>query len=290
MTMTAILYHANCPDGFGSAWVAKKFLPDAMLEPMSYEDPVPACVDGRVVWLLDFCFKPEQLRELCERAEAVRILDHHHTAVGYLAEVADVITTYDYVTDMPAVMPEHWAWIDQSYSGVGLSQEWFGFHRRWLQNLEDRDLWRFELPYTKDVFAAVTSRPYRLEAWDEIDEMPYQELVAEGRAITRYRDQLIEAAIDGSWTVDIPGIGRIPIAPCPYAIGSDVAGSLAEHLSESGVGAYFMVKQDSVRVGLRARDGGPNVADLAKDLFGGGGHPAASGFEVSREVFESWSM
>jgi hypothetical protein len=287
MTMTHILHHAHCPDGHGSAYVAQKFLPGARIIPVSYGDPIPDSVDGEVVFVLDFCFPPDQLRELVGRAGAVRILDHHHTAVGYLSEVEDIIDVYTDLDDMPAVLSDAWAVIDQTHSGVGLAQRWFGFDRKWLNNIEDRDLWRFHLEHTSDIFAAVTSRPYTIEAWDEIDATPYGELVAEGRAINRYRDQLIESAVKDSWVVDIPGIGPTPVTPCPYSVGSDVAGELAKN-HPGGIGAYFMVKQDTVRFGLRARNGGPNVADLAKELFGGGGHPGASGFEVSREEFNSW--
>jgi hypothetical protein len=288
MTMTHILHHASCPDGHGAAWVAQKFImPGARIIPVSYGDPVPDSVDGEVVWVLDFCFEPEQLRELVDRAGAVRILDHHHTAAGHLAAVEDLFDIYTDADDMPAVLSSAWALIDQTRSGVGLVQNWFGFDRQWLNNIEDRDLWRFHLEHTADVFAAVTSHPYTIEAWDEIDATPYGELVAEGRAINRYRNQLIRDAVESAWIVNIPGIGHTPITPCPYSIGSDVAGELAQN-HPGGVGGYFMMKEPTVRFGLRSRKNGPNVADLAKELFGGGGHPAASGFEVSREEFNSW--
>jgi hypothetical protein len=286
MTMpTQILFHRDCPDGFGSAWVAQKFIPGAELTPMAYGDPIPGGVDGEIVWMLDFCLEPEGLRELCARAANVRILDHHYTAVQNLDQV-DEIVVYGSPDDMPEVMPEHWALINQSKSGVGLTCDWFGFDRSWLNNIEDRDLWRFELFGTAEISAAVTSRPYTIEAWDDIDAAPYGTLFSEGEAIVRYRNQLIEAAVEGHWWIHIPKIGLVPVAPCPYAIGSDVAGRLAE-MSEDGVGAYFMVKANTVRFGLRARNGGPNVADLAA-IYGGGGHPGASGFEVAREEFDAW--
>jgi hypothetical protein len=288
MTMTAILYHSSCPDGFGSAWVAQKCLPDPVLVPMSYGDPVPDEVDDQLVFVLDFCFPPDQLVELCERADRVRILDHHYSALGYLNDTEAPISVYGDFAEMPEVLPEHWAVLNQEHSGVGLTQEWFGFHRDWLDNIEDRDLWRFALPDTKDVFAAVTAMPYAIEAWDQLDAAGIADMVMSGVAINAYRDQLIDAAVDSAWHLDIPGLGSLPTAPCMYAIGSDVAGKLAEQTA-LGVGSYFMMKENSVRVGLRARNGGPNVADMAA-RFGGGGHPAASGFEVSREVFESWSL
>lgn len=288
MTMTAILYHGSCPDGFGSAWVAQRHVPDPVLVPMSYGDPVPPEVDGALVFVLDFCFEADQLVELCDRADRVRILDHHQTAFEHLADTDAPIAVYGRFDDMPEVLPEHWAVLNQDHSGVGLTMDWFGFQREWLRCIEDRDLWRFTLPDTRDVFAAVTARPYTIENWDVIDWTTYSQLLAEGVAINLYRDQLIDAAVESAWYLDIPGLGSLPTAPCMYAIGSDVAGKLAEQTA-LGVGSYFVMKENSVRVGLRARNGGPNVADMAA-RFGGGGHPGASGFEVPWGEFASWSL
>lgn len=286
MTMTMILYHGNCPDGFGSAWLASKYV-DAELVPMTYEDPIPAGVDGQIVFLLDFCFRPDQLIELCERAAAVRILDHHQTGAEYLAEVEPIITVYASMNDMPEVMPRNWAWIDMKHSGVGLTQLWFDAHHWFLDRIEDRDLWNFKVSYSAEVFAAVTSMPYAIEAWDEIAATRPMDLIEQGGAIVRYRDQQIAAAVEAAWQIDLPGVGLIPIAPCAYSIGSEVAGKLAE-LHPSKMGAYFIPKQTSVRLGFRSRDDGPDVAELAK-RWDGGGHKAAAGLEVSLEEFASWT-
>jgi hypothetical protein len=286
VTSISILYHANCPDGFSAAWVAQCHLANARLHPMNYGEPVPD-IDGHVVWVLDYCFPPDQLVELCERAEAVRILDHHETAVGYLEQTEADIQVFGSMWEMPEVTPLHWAIINQQRSGVGLTMEWFDEEFDWLLRIEDRDLWRWSLPDTADVFAAVTSREYTLGAWDELDHLGLDALRAEGAGINRYRDQIIDQCLKGRLVLDIPGVGLVAAAQCPYAVGSDVAGHFAEQ-STAGIGAYFMVKEGGVRLGLRSRNGGPNVATLAKDLFGGGGHPQASGFEVSYKEFFSW--
>ena len=54
MQKPLVLYHANCPDGFCCAWIArKKFGPELDLVPAQYGDDPPNVV-GRDVYILDF--------------------------------------------------------------------------------------------------------------------------------------------------------------------------------------------------------------------------------------------
>lgn len=288
-----VMSHSSCPDGFGAAFVAHQALSDRhsiVHHPMAYDDPLPDDIDGCFCYVLDFCFPPDQLAELVRRAEGVVVLDHHQTAEGWLEEAAGrgILTLYGTIDDWGDAgdFPYNLAVLNQNKSGVGLAQEWFDLHWPMMDHLEDRDLWRFALPGTADVFAAVTSRPYDLDVWEWMVNQPIEVLKTEGEAINRYRDQLIDTAVASAWMISLPQVGEVPIAPCAYAIGSDVAGKLAEQ-HHSGMGMYFVAKHSSVRLGFRSRNDGPDVAKIA-GLWGGGGHRAAAGAQVSWDEFHSW--
>ena len=76
-----VLFHANCNDGFGAAWVAhRKFGSDAKYQPVQYGDAPPRNVEGREVYILDFSYKRDVLLALHEQAESLLVLDHHMTA------------------------------------------------------------------------------------------------------------------------------------------------------------------------------------------------------------------
>jgi nanoRNase/pAp phosphatase (c-di-AMP/oligoRNAs hydrolase) len=152
--------------------------------------------------------------------------------------------------------------------------------------VQDRDLWRFELDGTKDYFAALTSRPYTFEAWDEISRLPIHEVHAEGRAINRYRDQLIEQAVALSAWAHVAG-WLMPVTNCPYAYASDVAGELAKTNEGDGVAAYYFDdRKKNIRSwGLRSTPNGLDVAALAQTM-GGGGHKHAAGFRTHLPIDE----
>jgi hypothetical protein len=274
-----IIHHANCPDGFGSAWLLAQHLDgNPTIIAASYGD-APPDVDGDDVYVLDFCYEPDDLLELARRSRRLMILDHHQTAVGYVAEAG--IPKFDSVQDYferQEAAPQAFAILDMNRSGVGLVQEWTGAYVPFLAHVEDRDLWRFKLPYTAEVFAAVTSRPYTVDAWDWMESLPLEDLITEGRAIQRYRDKLIADTVETAWLERLPTGHVCWCAASPYAIGSDVAGELTKR-DPTGFAAYFVHYGTRIRFGLRSGPEGADVAAIAETV-GGGGHKHASGFEV----------
>ena len=122
--MTYVLYHANCDDGFGAAWAARKKLGDAAVYvPVKYGDPLPPTVTGERVYVVDFSYPRDVLETLADRCKVV-VLDHHKTAQEDLA-------------DLP------FAEFDMERSGAGMTWDYFfpGQPRPPLiDHIEDRDL------------------------------------------------------------------------------------------------------------------------------------------------------
>lgn len=311
-----IIHHANCPDGYGAAWWLGRHLGDHVKHAASYGEPPPwDLVDADTdVYIVDFCYPRDALWEIAGRCRKMTVLDHHQTAAddilldgfhGTNAQTAAL--THDDIAS--AVV------IDQSRSGVGLVSDyvlarWGQVAPEFLSNIEDRDLWKFDLPETPAVFAAVTARPYTVEAWDDLADVYYWDLVKEGEAISMYRERLVEQICASTFviTLDAPPLENPPMkwdgtpaytgggpiavrcASSPYAVGSDVAGRITEepvpHPSfPRGIGAYCILHQDHVQVGLRSRGDGPDVAAIAEG-YGGGGHRHASGFRVDWDTWE----
>ena len=161
-----VIYHANCPDGFGAAWAAWKLLGDrAQYLPASYGDPIPN-VAGKNVAILDFSYSRYDIKKMIEKANSLIVLDHHKTAQENLAGI-----------------PE--AQLDMSRSGAIVS--WQFFHGSedppiFLRYIEDRDLWRFELEDSKAVSAALTSLvDFTFESFDAMNNpLQFEELVSNG--------------------------------------------------------------------------------------------------------------
>lgn len=302
-----IVYHRGCADGFGAAWYLRQALlrqsPGAEVNMLSAnwtDAPKLEFMRDTHVWCVDYCYEAEHLVAIADVCETLDVFDHHQTSLDYMREAQARMPERVFLT-------EHIGWysdrveldggekvnlvLDQTHSGVGLVIEHV---RRWqgwappmfLWNLEDRDLWRFELADTRDIFAAVTARPYTIEAWDKLELIGQDQLVAEGMGINLYRDTLIESVASSFFLLTVGGNGEgwwIPCASSPYFIGSDVAGALAER--HGGLGAYCILHNDRVQIGLRSRNDDPRDCAKIAEFHGGGGHPHASGMSIGWDDF-----
>lgn len=262
-----IIYHANCLDGFGAAFAAYDWFSSRNIEAEYYAaghgDEPPAC-DGREVYIVDFSYKREVLKQICAVAEKVTILDHHITAQEELDGLEQEHANLTVVFDMDK-------------SGAVLS--WEHFHQteapRLLRHVQDRDLWRFELDGTDEINTALMSYPFSFELWKQLagSDERLAELRAEGVTLNRYRRQLIEQYKSRAIIGKLAG-QEVPMVNAPHAIISELLGELAE---DYPFAAGYQDKGSKRSWSLRSRRDGEDVAKIA-ERFGGGGHRNAAGF------------
>lgn len=268
------IYHANCADGFGAAWVVRRFFGDGNVDfhPGVY-GAAPPDVSGRDVIMVDFCYKRPVLEEMGERAASIIILDHHKTAAADLSSYA--------VADIGAALQDTAiaAIFDMDRSGARLAWDCFFPDQEppaLIKHIEDRDLWRFKLPGTREIQAAVSSYPYEFEVWDGLMADDPQNLVAEGSAIERKHFKDIHEFIETTRHRLTVGGHDVPALNAPYFWSSDAGHILAR--GEPFAACYWHAA-DGVVFSLRSSDDGEDVSEIAK-LYGGGGHRNASGFKV----------
>ena len=139
------IYHGNCADGFGSAWCVRHALGEENVEFFAgvYGDTLPD-VAARDVVMVDFSYKRPVMLEAIDKASSVLVLDHHKTAAQDLADLPGATVVFD-----------------MDRSGAGITWDYYhpGEQRPALINvIEDRDLWRFKLPRTREIQANVPLR------------------------------------------------------------------------------------------------------------------------------------
>lgn len=255
-----IIYHAGCFDGYTAAWVARRALGSGELHPAHCGQPPPD-VRGRDVFVVDFSYPRDMLLRMAADAKSIRVIDHHATARDALADL-------DFCT------------FDMGESGASLT--WRHFHGRkplpaLVAYVRDRDLWRHEMLYTREVNAYLRTFDFDLVTWDALREQleDTQEAVAAGAAIRRAESKAVAQQVKGARTVTIAG-QPMQVVNATHLI-SETAGELAR---ATGVGATWFVRSDGrVQWSLRTNGTG-DVSPIAK-RYGGGGHPGASGFDVS---------
>ena len=269
------IHHGNCADGFAAAWVVRKVFGEENVEFVAgvYQTPPPD-VKGRNVILVDFSYKRPVLEKMVEDADSVTVLDHHKTAEADLTGLAGADTVFD-----------------MSRSGARIAWDYFFpdiAPPQLLLHIEDRDLWRFELPSTREIQAAIFSYPYDFAVWDKLMTLDPVNLIAEGTAIERkhFKD-IVELVKVCRRELKIGGV-VVPAASLPYTLTSDAGHLMAiEHPSKIGV-CYWDTPVGRV-FSLRSTDDGPDVSEIAKQ-YGGGGHAHAAGFTVPFSVAASFEV
>lgn len=255
--VTHVIYHGCCDDGFGAAWSAWKLLGDqAVYLPAQHGEPVPELPAQAVVALVDFSYKRPIVEELYQRLQGVVILDHHVTAQADLQDL-------DYAV------------FDMDRSGAHLA--WNFFHPaeplpELLAYVEDKDLWHFRLPQSKEVTAAIRSYPMDFQVWSQFS---VERLKLEGVALLRLQEQQVLAHCKRVRWESLGGY-RVPIVNASD-LRSEIANRLCTLYPEAPFAAAYYDAQDGHRNWSLRSVGDFDVAALAK-RFGGGGHKNASGF------------
>lgn len=272
---TIVIYHSPCLDGFTAAWVAKQALGDtATYVAASYADATNTTlpdVDNKLVYLLDFSYPREIMLELVDRADHVIVLDHHKSAQ---ADLEDLIDGEELSGEF-----------DMERSGAMMAWNWFFFDKeppKFIEYVQDRDLWIKELPNCEEVNLAMFSYEYTFENWDKIAAQPIESLLKDGQAIHRKHMKDVRELIDSCLQhMTIGGFENIPTVNANHFFGSDLCAILCK---EEPFSAYYSHNSDGQIVfGLRSSadyEGAQDVSVIAK-AYGGGGHVHASGFRVN---------
>lgn len=281
MAKVLCIYHGNCQDGFGAAWAVRYALGEDQVEfyPGVYQDPPPD-VTGRDVLMVDFTYKRPILKEMAEKARSVCVLDHHKSAAEDLAGLPE---PFEWGTG------DEWrplcALFDMERSGAGLTWDYFNPVQHRLQqrptlinHIEDRDLWRFALPNTREITAALFSYPYEFGLWDSLMSAEMLDhLIHEGAGIERKHHQDIANLLPVVRREMVIGGVRMPVANLPLTLTSDAGHQMA--VGADGIAACYWDTPEGRVFSLRSTDDGPDCQEIAV-RYGGGGHAHAAGFRM----------
>lgn len=259
--IVAVLYH-NDADGFGAAFALKCGLKDpAVFIPVQYGQPVPEIPDTvTFLYIVDFSYDRATTEALAARYGVDRfvVLDHHQTAEKELAGLP-------------------YAVYDQNSSGCVLAwREMFSFIDvpPILQYVQDRDLWRFELPHSKQVNAYIATLPPDFHAWQKFD---LDRAITCGQAIICFQNRQIERALKNARLRIVDGY-QVPVVNLSDNM-SEAGNALCLLFPESPFSVSYLDRADGVRTYSLRSVGNFDVSAVARK-FGGGGHRNSAGFSV----------
>jgi oligoribonuclease NrnB/cAMP/cGMP phosphodiesterase (DHH superfamily) len=287
-----IMYHNNCPDGFTAAYVAKLRYPFAQLVGLDHglsEEYITSLISGCAetdVLMVDFSFRTrEQNDMLAKSALSLRILDHHKTA-------QKVLEGAPYAT------------FDLERSGAGLAWDFlFGKDSReacydgdfedrpwYVDYVEDRDLWRFKLPMSREVNAYIMTFPYDITGWDKMVNSGFMYAATAGEAVILQIEKYVREAVKQAQAGTL-NIGdkhyTVGIVNIPYLNTSEVGHALAARYD---IGLGWFERADGI-IQFSARSIGDIDVSVIAQAFGGGGHKNAAGWQVpvgkGREIIDT---
>lgn len=249
-----VLYHAECSDGFGAAWAIWKRFPGVRFIPVKHGHPPPDGLTSQCVVIVDFSYARPILDTMASETKNLLVLDHHITAQQALAGLP-------------------YAYFDQNKSGAVLAWEWaHGSRAPWLLDyIQDKDLWKWALPGSREINAALASYPFDFQVWDRFSQ---QTLEQEGQAILRYERELVSKLAAQAVMVEFQG----QVVPSVHS--AILTSQIGERLSADHPFCVIWHDRDGRRFfSMRSREEGADVGAIAAS-FGGGGHTHAAGFSV----------
>ena len=274
-----VIYHevkrnVACPDGFAAAWVANKYLSNAILIGCVYGDLIPDSIeDGDNVTIVDFSFSKQQLESLLERNCKILVLDHHKTAWDNLKDLSKQINAQFDMEQCGATMAwNHFFPIDPMPV--------------FLEYIRDRDLWLHQLSHTHEIHAALSSIGQSFALYDMIAPLDKADLQAVfgnfGKKIIIDKEEKIKKIVQRVERILISDIFFVPaiiLSADEDALTSDICAYMYTTIYPSE--PFVCCINSNGAYSLRSNRDGSNfdVGSLAKQL-GGGGHRNAAGFKI----------
>ena len=276
--ITCVIYHGNCPDGTGSAYIAWKYMteryPNRTIKfyPMQIGGLPPTGLDGENVLICDYSFKKNVTDILLKKVNKLLIIDHHITSEKDLRDVDKKHKIFN-----------------TNYSGAMLT--WFYFYPNiepplLIKYIQDRDLWTNTLPYIEYFASWFSSVPHNfMEYHKYTDDNLLREMIeTKGAHYNELNEFYIRQSIDRVIPRFCEILGKY------YLVGylnstilkSDIGNRIVERFPLIDFSVIYNINdhKNCTVFSLRSTEDRTDVSEIAIG-FGGGGHKTSSGLKIN---------
>lgn len=338
---TLIISHANCVDGFVSAYLMNIVYPNNEIIFAKYQESLDYDTIFKEKWericIVDFNLDQNDIDKLLEQTDNIEQVDHHDTAIKiwgdgdsasfYLGgKIVERCMCGDYcaakliwdkyfkapynnhptAVQDPFFIPDYVEELgNYDYANLRTLVNYVDDYDRWVlefpvvfeineiirQILEQKDTALFDKFNTLKVFVSEINRylhqPYN---YDEIEdlyrgELNLQNLIYNTIKIVKDRDAAVNHLTNNPQIFNFQGY-EVPFISCQSNLVNYVGNALADQYPFVFMYDIIPTKQ-KVKISLRSKKFGPvNVAELAQ-IYGGGGHPSAAGFNIDLNTFNT---
>jgi oligoribonuclease NrnB/cAMP/cGMP phosphodiesterase (DHH superfamily) len=172
---------------------------------------------------------------------------------------------------------------DMTKSGAILSWEYFHPGKeppKFIKYIQDRDLWKWELEYSKEFSAAFDMVPFEFEEFEKFeDDSVFDDACKRGSYILAYSKTVVKKVCEKAQPRIMGGKDVLVVNASHWM--SEIGARLAPDCDFAMIW-YWDHDAKITKVSLRAFHDSVDVSEIAKP-FGGGGHKKAAGFTLPKE-------
>lgn len=268
-----LIVHDQDPDGLLSAAIVSENTQSGLVSfhpALYYEDPPFNLIDkSTTVYIVDFSYKREKLKEVAEKAEKIVLLDHHRSTLKDLEDFN--MKNVEIVLDM-------------NRSGCQIAWDYFNTNKESppiVKYVQDYDLWQWQMPFSEEINCGLSIIPPKISDWKRAyakyrDDL--EEVKKEGDVVVRYQNKIIETIIQQPLLMEIDS----HIVPAINTFDPTLVSKLGNHLCQEHpfAAVFHLTNKGTWKFSLRAsKESEIDVCKIATK-FGGGGHKKAAGFQV----------
>lgn len=276
-----VVFHKNCQDGFGSAWIVWRFLKGSAtykgIAPSNL--PNPNIFKKKYVLFVDISLSGDYIDQVMKYAKNVLVIDHHNTYVDDMVEHPNAIHESD-------------------HSAIYITWRIFFPDQKipqFVRYIEDNDLGNQSMKKTEPFVSAVgTKLPFHhidyFKNWNKLLNPAYvDKLIQDGYKYQEYKNYLLKRNMHISVEIKL---GKYKALVCNFGT-VGLASDLGNRLADLNPDYDFVImwnyhyNNEEYSVMLRSRNDRVDLSQIAK-LYGGGGHPKASRFAWKNPIEGLW--
>lgn len=288
-----IVFHKNCMDGIGAAFITKA----ALLKTTKNEDiqewniqygeeenlfsimpidktSLPKSLD---FYFVDFSLNRESMTKLSNYScvNKIVVIDHHKTAEQELKGLENELDNIEINFDM-------------NKSGATLAFDYFNsdLDRELFEYIEDRDLWKWDLKFSKEISEALRCfvKPNDIDCFFKVYQKfnaEFKNFVETGEILLTQKNIHVQSKIKKVQDIELHDI-KFKYLNATENI-SEIGNEIIK-LYDTPALVYFINDKNEYVCSLRSSDNHEDVSVVA-NAFGGGGHRNACGFTLSARQF-----
>lgn len=279
-----LITHDNCMDGIGCALVMmhmhKHGLPNGFMKSLTvefdqYNSDKEIDTSGKTVVIADFSYKRDKLLKINEEAESLIVIDHHETSEKDLAALDFCV-------------------FDSKRSGCSLLWDIMTINKHEekpliIKYIEDRDLWSWSLPNSREVSAYLSALPKQeILRYDGLKYFSSEDVIAHMVSTTakliEYQDNVINKKVNTPLN-DFYNIGGYLVHCINNTILISEVGNVIVETKDTPFSAQYFITDKDIVFSLRSIDSKVDVEKIAK-MYKGGGHRNAAGFSIPLTEFD----